>query len=56
MSGKMGERSTGKKPDSVRRKSAKTTGAFGKETEKQVVTGDANRNRDKATRTGRSGA
>jgi hypothetical protein len=56
MSGKTGQRSTGRKPASVRRQSAKTTGAFGKETDQQVTTGDANRNRDKATQTKNSGA
>jgi len=50
MSGKMGSRSTGRKPDTVRRQSAKTTGAFGKETDAQVVSGDANQNLDKVAR------
>jgi len=54
MSGKSGRRPTGKKPDSVRRQSSKTTGAFGKETAEQVSTGDANRNIDKATRKSRT--
>lgn len=50
MSGKMGSRATGRKPETVRRQSAKTTGAFGKETDAQVVSGDANQNMDKAAR------
>ena len=54
MSGKMGKRSTGRKPDSVRRQSAKTTGAFGKETDAQVTSGDTNRNIDKGARTTRT--
>jgi hypothetical protein len=48
MSGKMGKRLTGKKPDTVRRQNAKTDGAFGKETAGQVNAGDANRNEDKS--------
>jgi len=56
MSGKMGKRSTGRKPDTVRRQSAKTDGAFGKETLDQVATGDANRNEDKAVRKKRTEA
>jgi hypothetical protein len=54
MSGKTGRRPTGRKPDSVRRQSSKTTGAFGKETAEQVVTGETSQNTDKATRTGRT--
>ena len=50
MSGKMGQRPTGRKPTTVRRQSSKTTGASGKEQDNQVVSGDANRNMDKATR------
>ncbi len=50
MSGKMGKRITGRKPDTVRRQSAKTDGAFGKETEAQVNSGDSNRNEDKSVR------
>jgi hypothetical protein len=50
MSGKMGKKSTGRKPDAARRQSAKTDGAFGKETVGQVNPGDANRNQDKAVR------
>lgn len=58
MSGKMGKRATGQKPTSVRRQSAKTDGAFGKETSDQVTVGDARRNVDKAVRrkTGTTGA
>jgi len=50
MSGKMGSRSTGKKPETVRRHSAKTTGAFGKETAEQVTSGEVTQNVDKAGR------
>ncbi len=50
MSGKTGKRATGQKPTTVRRQSAKTDGAFGKEGLKEVQTSDATRNRDKATR------
>jgi hypothetical protein len=50
MSGKTGQRQTGRKPSEVRRKSAKTDGAFGKEQGEQVVSGDQARNRDKATK------
>jgi len=52
MSGKSGRRETGRKPTTVRRQSAKTDGAFGKETDQQLVTGDARRNVDKAVRKG----
>jgi hypothetical protein len=55
MSAKMGQRSTGRKPTSVRRTSSKTTGASGKETANQVTSGDANQNIDKATRRTRVG-
>lgn len=55
MGGKMGKRPTGRKPESVRRQSSKTTGASGKETAGEVVTGDSNRNIDKATRTKSTG-
>jgi hypothetical protein len=54
MSGKMGRKPTGRKPDSVRRQSAKTTGAFGKETGKQVVTGESSQNIDRGARKARS--
>jgi len=50
MSGKTGRRPTGHKPESVRRKSAKTTGAFGKETSEQVVGGEVSQNIDKPAR------
>jgi hypothetical protein len=50
MSGKMGKRLTGRKPDTVRRQDAKTDGAFGKETAAQVTAGDSNRNEDKSVR------
>lgn len=50
MSGKTGRRPTGRKPDTVRRQSSKTTGAFGKEKDEQVTTGDVNRNTDKGAR------
>jgi hypothetical protein len=59
MSGKTGRRPTGRKPISVRRQTSKTTGAFGKETGEQVVTGGTNRNTDKSargTRTSRTGS
>jgi len=55
MSGKMGRRETGRKPATVRRQSAKTTGAFGKEKDAQVVSGETNQNVDKATRRSRTG-
>jgi len=50
MSGKTGRRPTGRKPESVRRQSSKTDGAFGKETAEQVTAGDSNRNIDKGAR------
>jgi len=50
MAGKMGKKSTGRKPDTTRRQSAKTDGAFGKETLEQTNSGDANRNEDKVVR------
>lgn len=50
MSGKTGRKPTGRKPQSVRRKNAKTTGAFGKEGLAQVRTGEADVNIDKAVR------
>jgi hypothetical protein len=50
MSGKTGKRTTGRKPDTVRRQSAKTDGAFGKETDAQVTAGDSNRNVKKSVR------
>jgi len=53
MSGKTGKRSTGRKPDTVRRQSAKTDGAFGKETMDQVTSGASDRNLDKAARPSR---
>ncbi len=55
MSGKTGQRSTARKPENVRSKRAKTDGAFGKETDEQVVSGDANRNVDKGARKVRTG-
>jgi hypothetical protein len=55
MSGKTGRRPTGRKPASVRRQSAKTAGAFGKETSEQVITGDASRNTDRGARDSRKG-
>jgi hypothetical protein len=45
MSGKTGSKPTGKKPQSVRRQSAKTDGAHGKEGVEQVGT---SRNLDKS--------
>lgn len=48
MSGKMGQRQTGHKPDTAPRKDAKTDGAFGKETQGQLMDGDVSRNEDKA--------
>jgi hypothetical protein len=50
MSEQMGSRPTGRKPESVRRQSSRTTGAFGKEKNEQVVTGNANRNTDRDAR------
>lgn len=47
MSGKSGKRETGTKPSTVRRQSAKTDGAFGKENIDQIVT-ETERNQDKA--------
>ena len=49
MSGKMGKRATGTKPERVRRQSSKTDGALGEETDRQVRAGDSNRNVDKST-------
>jgi len=54
MSGKTGRRSTGRKPDTVRRRNAKTDGAFGKETANQVVS-EPNRNVDKGAEKMRRG-
>jgi len=48
MSGKTGSKPTGRKPMSVRRQSAKTDGAFGKEGVEQVEGNGRNRNMDKA--------
>jgi hypothetical protein len=48
MSGKTGSRPTGRKPATVRRQSAKTDGAFGKEGVEQVEGNGRNRNMDKA--------
>jgi hypothetical protein len=48
MSGKTGSTPTGKKPQTVRRTSAKTDGAFGKETAEQIEGNGRNRNMDKA--------
>lgn len=61
MSGKTGKKPTGRKPQSVRRESDKTDGAFGKETLDQVEGKRVNRNIDKSvaqklTKTGGSGA
>jgi len=50
MSGKMGHRATGRKPETVRRKSAKTDGAFGKETINQVKPGDQEHNEKSSVR------
>ena len=50
MSGKMGSRATAKKPTTVRRQSAKASGAFGKETGEQVLSGEVTQNVDKASR------
>jgi len=50
MSAKMGKRLTARKPDTVRRQSAKTDGAFGKETADQVTSGNVNRNEDNAVK------
>jgi hypothetical protein len=46
MSGKTGRR----KPDSVRERSSKADGAFGKETIEQVIESDVERNVDKGSR------
>jgi hypothetical protein len=48
MSGKTGSRPTGRKPQTVRRQSAKTDGAFGKEGVEQIEGKRRNRNLDKA--------
>jgi len=48
MSGKTGSRATGRKPATVRRQSAKTDGAFGKEDVERVEGNGRNRNLDKA--------
>ena len=48
MSGKTGSRSTRRKPTTVRRQSAKTDGAFGKENAERVEGNGRNRNLDKA--------
>ena len=48
MSGKTGSKPTGRKPASVRRQSAKTDGASGKEGAEQVTGNGRNRNMDKA--------
>jgi hypothetical protein len=48
MSGKRGSKPTGRKPQSVRRQSAKTDGSFGKETGEQVIGSERERNMDKA--------
>ena len=50
MSGKMGKRATGRKPETVRRKSAKTDGAFGKETIGQIKPGDQEHNEKSSVR------
>lgn len=55
MSGKMGKRLTGRKPDTVRRQIGKTDGAFGKENADWVVDGAENRNIDKGARKLRTG-
>ena len=48
MSGKTGSRPTGRKPATVRRQSAKTDGAFGKEGVEQAEAKGRNRNMDEA--------
>jgi hypothetical protein len=55
MSGKTGKRLTGRKPDTVRRRGAKTDGAFGKETAEQIVEGAEEQNVDKGARKIRTG-
>jgi hypothetical protein len=50
MAGKSGKRVTAKKPENTRRQSAKTDGAFGKETDQHVTSGDSNRNLDESVR------
>lgn len=50
MSAKSGRRMTGRKPEDDRRKSAKTDGAFGKEQIDRVISGESDRNVDKAVR------
>jgi hypothetical protein len=48
MSGKTGSKPTGRKPQSVRRQSAKADGASGKESREKVQPGGAAGNMDKA--------
>ena len=55
MSGKTGSRPTGRKPATVRRQSAKTDGAFGKEGIEQVTGNETERNRDRSVIKRRSG-
>ena len=50
MSGKTGQRATGRKPSEPRRLGVKTDGAFGKEHDDRVVSGDQARNVDKAVK------
>ncbi len=49
MAGKSGKRPTGRKPAGVRRRSAKTDGAFGKEGLAQMTTDETTRNVDKGS-------
>ena len=50
MSGKTGQRATGRKPATVRRESDKADGAFGEQKPERTRTIPATRNVDKATR------
>ena len=50
MSSKTGRKPTGRKPETVRRQSAKSDGAFGKEQKEQLNTTDSSRNVDKSVK------
>jgi hypothetical protein len=51
----MGKKPTGRKPETVTRDSAKTDGAFGKETLDELNPGDATRNEDNSVRRSEKG-
>ena len=55
MSGKTGKKFTGRKPTSVRRQSAMTDGATGREKPERIRQSGVNRNLDKAVRKGGAG-